>query len=70
MHEKYGWKEQLLKDIESTRSESDTAIDEYFDLILLDVKLPGNDGLKVLEQLKKAKLKRNYSLTKTEFFIY
>ncbi len=32
-----------------------TAIDEYFDLIFLDVKLPGKDGLQVLEQLKKAK---------------
>ncbi|MCI0496125.1 sigma 54-interacting transcriptional regulator, partial [candidate division KSB1 bacterium] len=32
-----------------------TAIDEYFDLIFLDVMLPGKDGLQVLEQLKKAK---------------
>ncbi len=32
-----------------------TAIDEYFDLIFLDVMLPGKNGLQVLEQLKKAK---------------
>lgn len=32
-----------------------TAVDEYFDLIFLDVMLPGKDGLQVLEQLKKAK---------------
>ncbi|UCE06588.1 MAG: sigma-54-dependent Fis family transcriptional regulator [bacterium] len=31
------------------------AIDEYFDLIFLDVMLPGKNGLQVLEQLKKAK---------------
>lgn len=32
-----------------------TAMEEYFDLIFLDVMLPGKDGLQVLEQLKKAK---------------
>jgi len=32
-----------------------TAMDEYFDLIFLDVMLPGKNGLQVLEQLKKAK---------------
>jgi two-component system nitrogen regulation response regulator NtrX len=32
-----------------------TGIDEYFDLIFLDVMLPGKNGLQVLEQLKKAK---------------
>ena len=31
------------------------AIDEYFDLIFLDVMLPGKNGLQVLEQLKRAK---------------
>ena len=32
-----------------------TATTEYFDLIFLDVKLPGKNGLKVLEQLRKSK---------------
>lgn len=36
-----------------------TAINEYFDLIFLDIKMLGKDGLLVLEQLKKAKPKRN-----------
>ncbi|MFZ5516294.1 MAG: sigma-54-dependent transcriptional regulator [Candidatus Zhuqueibacterota bacterium] len=32
-----------------------TALEEYFDLIFLDVKMPGKDGMQVLESLKKSK---------------
>jgi len=32
-----------------------TALEEYFDLIFLDVKMPGKDGMQVLDSLKKSK---------------